>query len=218
MKKLQLFLLLSLSVLCACGTKESEWAVKCKLADEEAKTFRMTMSEEHFNHAMSLYNDIISNSPDYRNAALVSKAILLRNVNKFSDAMALVEQIPDTAAVFLPYSSKSIFINLTLSEKFELDGDFEMSRHYIKLANEELGLLLEGRKDNIYSAICAPVPAGGYYEDEDISPFLYYLQYTQIYNPEKVKDVIQTWENGVLTPNEYSELFFNGLKARLGIM
>lgn len=217
MKKFPLMLFLLFSALCACSMNRPDWPAKLKLAEAEAQEYRMTFSEEHFNKALNLYDEIISQSPDYRNYALASKAILMRNAYKFKDALDLLEQIPDTAAVFLPYSSKSIFTNLTLTEKYELECDFETSKMYLEKANEELGLLLDSRKAHIYSAICSPVPSGGYYEDEDIAPFLYYLQYMLQYDHVRVKDVIIAWEDGVPCPNEHSEFFFNGIKEMFGV-
>lgn len=204
MKILRYFIVICL--FCGCFACKIDWSERLKCANQLANEYFDSGSEEHFNDAVRMYDEIAKHSSEYRSEALFSKSIFLGSVYRFDEAISTAMQIPDTAVVFSSFITKSIHLNAILSSKAFHNDDFDGYEAYLKRINEELDARLTLRSDSLCHAICS-----GYVKNEDITALIYYLSNMSIYDEDKVDDVIKSWEDKIPEHNNHSKEFFNYL-------
>ena len=148
-------IILSLATICilhGCKNSLTNWEEQYHLARKESQAYLINEgSEEHFNNAMKIYDDIIKNSSEFRDKAKIGKSTLLANAEKYEEAIKTIEGIDDSSAVFYPFLTKGMVINKILIRKAFMESDSDAMDRYAKENLEELeSAKMEGRLNGCY--------------------------------------------------------------------
>lgn len=211
--KIRTYILISLVILLfSCKSKDTYWKTLYESANKEYEAYFMTLSEENYNKAISNYNLLINDSPEYRNKSLELKSRLLLAHNNFDDAVDAIKQIPDTSGVFPPFLTKTMRINdIWATKAFYNLNDVEYKMYKKKIV-DEMEIFIEGRRDAIYHTIKSNPIDINYTTNSDIAAFMFYISYLEAYDINTTLFVIKQWEAGVPEPNENSKTFFESIK------
>jgi len=210
-------IILSLATICilhGCKSSPTNWEEQYHLARKESQAYLINEgSEEHFNNAMKIYDDIIKNSSEFRDKAKIGKSTLLANAEKYEEAIKTVEGIDDSSAVFYPFLTKGMVINKILIRKAFMESDSDAMDRYAKENLEELESELNQRRDSLYYAICSGPIDFSNITDVNVCVFFVYLEELRALDYDNFDVIIQSWIDGVPEPNEYSEAFFKDVCA-----
>lgn len=217
-------LLLTLSCLfnsCSSGT---DWKEQFSLAEKEVQEWWRNAfvnpehhcSDPHYINAISLLDDIIKNSPDYRNQALAYKTSVLFAARNYDEAIKTIGMIPDTSSVFFSFRTKSIWMNQILHEKASIQGNSDEALTYKRNILHEMEVQLEHRRDSLYSSISSMQGIGlSPITDENVFLLLMYLEELKGYDMDILSSTIQRLETEDPIPNHNSKEFFRNLRERM---
>lgn len=189
-KKFTLIFAFCISLCIGCKEKTDWKAVYDSLNDDFAEYGR-TPSEEAYNRIISKCDLLIESSPEFRNAALMSRSKILAYSYQYDEAVKVAELIPDTASVFYVFSSKSVYINELLLAKAEILDYEDSIRIYKDKIAAELESWIYERKDSLYHALTQPMETPAI-RNQHIVAFIYYLHYL---SPDEVKAVFKKLAN-----------------------
>ena len=221
MKKTFLISFVLTCLFSSCQSSNVDWKEKFVQAQEETNAWwanafmdpEGTSDDPHYINAINLLDDIIENSPEYRNKSLLHKSTLLSQVCKYDEAIEAVKQVPDTFFVYMPGRTKSIWVNDILRQKAQHQGDETSGLAYKKKIMDEMEEHLEQRRDSLYASICSEEGVSFYpIKDINVTLLVFYLQEVEEYGDELVNATIQRLEDENPCPNQHSEAFFVNLR------
>ncbi len=133
--------------------RKTDWKAVYDSLNNDFAEYGSTYSNEIYDRIISKCDLLIESSPEFRDAALMSKSSILAYSNQYDEAVKVAEQIPDTASIVNSFRSKTVHINSLLSSKAENHGDEVSARMYNDKVILELEEWISARKDSLYHAL-----------------------------------------------------------------
>ena len=200
LKKFTLIFAFCISLFIGCNEK-TDWKAVYDSLNDDLTEYDRTLSEEVYNKIISKCDLLIESSPEFRNAALMTKSSVLAFSYQYDEAVKVAGMIPDTASVFYVFRPKSVYINELLLAKAErLDYEDSVKIYKGKIA-AELEIWISERKDSLYHALTLPMETP-VIRNQHIVAFIYYLGHL---SPDEVKAAIKNLVNDIHLINVRNE-------------
>lgn len=200
MRQLYLFILIIIICPC-CSESKTDWKAVCDSLDADFAEYGRTYSEDVYNKIISKCDMIIESSPEFCNYALMAKSSILAYSDQYDEAVKVAEQIPDTAAVYSSFRSKTVYINDLLSYKYKKLGDEDSAKMYNDKIISELEDWISARKDSLCHALSLPIETP-VIRNQYIVAFIIYLEHVAYYDCQEVKRIIETVKRNIPEYNE----------------
>lgn len=206
----------SILFLClACKESKTDWKAVYDSLNDDFAEYGRTYSDVTYDKIISKCDLLIESSPEFRNAALMSKSNILAYSNQYDEAVKVAEQIPDTASIVSSFRSKTVYINSLLSAKAENLGDMDSARMYNDKVLSELEGWISVRKDSLYHALMYQPREVPVIRDQHIAAFMFYLMHLSYYDEQKVKVAIENLKKDIPLRNSNTDAYFEYLEASL---
>lgn len=169
-----IYILLLTAFLCPCCIQnKTDWKAMYDSLNDDFAEYGRTYSDEIYDRIISKCDLMIESSPEFCNAALVAKSNILAYSDQYDEAVIVAGQIPDTAAVFNSFRSKSMHINQLLLAKAErLDCEDSVKLYKGNIATELENWISE-RKDSLYHALTQPIETPAISNQHIVAFYLY---------------------------------------------
>lgn len=205
-----LYLLILIVFICpCCMERKTDWKAVYDSLNNDFAEYGSTYSNEIYDRIISKCDLLIESSPEFRDAALMSKSSILAYSNQYDEAVKVAEQIPDTASIVNSFRSKTVHINSLLSSKAENLGDEVSARMYNDKVILELEEWISARKDSLYHALMYQPMEVPVIRNQHIAAFMFYLMHLSYYDEQKVKMAIEDLKRNIPDCNENTIDYFN---------
>ncbi len=208
MRQLYLFVLIIIICPC-CSESKTDWKAVYDSLNDDFAEYGRTYSTETYDRIISKCDLLIESSPEFRNAALMSKSSILAYSNQYDEAVKVAEQIPDTALIYSSFRSKTVYINSLLSYKANRSGDMDCARMYNDKVLSELEGWISVRKDSLYHALMYQPREVPVIRNQHIAAFMFYLVNLSYYDEQKVKIAIEDLKSNIPECTENAIDYFN---------
>lgn len=207
-----LILCVMLFLCSGCKESKTDWKAVYDSLNDDFAEYGRTYSNDTYDKIISKCDLLIESSPEFRNAALMSKSNILAYSNQYDEAVKVAEQIPDTASVFDSFRSKTVHINSLLSSKAENLGDEDDARMYNDIIIAELEKWISVRRDSLYHALTLPMEIP-IIHNQYIAAFMFYLLHLSYYDEQDVKMAIDNLKKDIPLRNNNTDAYFEYLEA-----
>lgn len=209
----RVLILCAMLFLCSgCKESKTDWKAVYDSLNDDFAEYGRTYSNDTYDKIISKCDLLIESSPEFRNAALMSKSNILAYSNHYDEAVKVAEQIPDTASVFDSFRSKTVHINSLLSSKAENLGDEDDARMYNDIIIAELEKWISVRRDSLYHALTLPMETP-IIHNQYIAAFMFYLLHLSYYDEQDVKMAIDNLKKDIPLRNNNTDAYFEYLEA-----
>lgn len=206
----------ALLFLCSgCKEGKTDWKAVYDSLNDDFAEYGRTYSDETYEKIIGKCDLLIESSPEFRNAALMSKSSILAYSNQYDEAVKVAKQIPDTASIVSSFRSKTVYINSLLSAKAENLGDMDSARMYNDKVILELEEWISARKDSLYHALMYQPREVPVIRNQHIAAFMFYLMHLSYYDWKKVIIAIENLKKDIPLRNSNTDAYFEYLEASL---